>query len=470
MRRAAELQGRMGAATVQEQFASAIPAGLLCGPEAGEWSRDRVYSLCRTFWGFVWQAVHSHASCRAAVRQIQVAMAGSAVRVGESTSAYCQARGRLPMSLIQAAMEESALSADGQVTKGAGTLNGRKVRVVDGSCVQIADTPANRKVYPYPSGVKEGCGFPVMGFIALYSLGSGAVQRIATGRYTRHDFTMFKLLWRHLRPGDIVLGDRAFCAFEAFGTLASRGIDMVARLHQSRNLDVAALHPLGDGDYVTTWTKPRRIPAKSRMTQKQFDALPQTIRVRLVMVDVERFGFRTKKVWLATTLLDPLVYPAKDIAALYLRRWSLEICFRDIKATMRMEQLRCQTPSMARKELLAFLTAHNLVRLMAAKAARLHGADPSRISFKGTVDTICLSLAYGACTISGKSGRKLDALLEMIAKDIVPLRPGRTEPRAVKKRPKNYQILTAPRRQFKEIHHRSTYKRNTKIATQASLS
>jgi len=462
MRRATALQGAMGMASVQEQFASAIPEGLLSGPEAGEWSRDRVYSLCRTFWAFVWQAIHSHASCRAVVRQIQAAMAGSAVRVGESTSAYCQARGRLPMSLIQAAMEASAASADAEAPEGAGTLNGRKVRVVDGSSVQIADTPANRKVYPYPSGVKEGCGFPVMGFIALYSLGSGAVQRIATGRHTRHDYTMFRLLWHHLRPGDIVLGDRAFCAFEAFATLAARGIDMVARLHQSRRMDTSALRPLGEGDYVTVWTKPRAIPAKSRMTQAQCDALPQTIRVRLVMVDVERFGFRTKKVWLATTLLDPLAYPAKDIADLYLRRWRLEICFRDIKATMRMEQLRCQTPSMARKELLAFMTAHNLVRLMAAKAARLHGEAPSRISFKGTVDAICLFLAFGACAATAKSVRKFDVLLEIIAKDIVPLRPGRTEPRAVKKRPKNYQILTAPRHQFKEIHHRSTYKRKSK--------
>jgi hypothetical protein len=276
---------------------------------------------------------------------------------------------------------------------------------------------------------------------------------------------MFRLLWRHLRPGDIVLGDRAFCAFEAFASLPPRGVDMVTRLHQKRNLDVAALRPLGDGDYVTVWTKPRAIPAKSRMTRAQFDALPRTIQVRLVMVNVEQCGFRTKKVWLATTLLDPLAYPAKDIADLYLRRWRLEICFRDIKATMRMEQLRCQTPSMARKELLAFLTAHNLVRLMVAKATRLHGSDPSRISFKGTVDTICIFLAYGACADTEKSVRMLAALLERIAKDIVPLRPGRREPRAVKKRPKNYQILTAPRHQFKEIHHRSKYKRETKNAT-----
>ena len=138
---------------------------------------------------------------------------------------------------------------------------------------------------------------------------------------------------------------------------------------------------------------------------------------------------------------------------------------------MRMERLRCLTPDMARTELLAFLTAHNLVRLMAAKAARLHGADPSRISFKGTVDALCVSLAYGACAVSRTHVRPLGVLLELIAQDIVPLRPNRTEPRAVKQRPKNYHLLTSPRRPFKEIPHRTAYKKkkpNTLSSARAS--
>ena len=363
------------------------------------------------------------------------------------------------MRLMQRAMEGAAGSADREAPVGAGALNGRRVRAVDASSVQIPDTEANRRAYPYPSGVKEGCGFPAMGFIALYSLASGAVQRIVTARPTTHDYKLFRLLWRHLEPGDIVLGDRAFCAFEAFATLAARGVDMLARLHQSRPTDTAGLRRIGTDDYISVWERPRRIPPRSRMTRAQFDALPKRISVRLVFVNVERCGFRTKQLWLATTLLDPRLYPAEQLAALYLRRWSLEICFRDIKTTMRMERLRCLTPDMARKELLAFLTAHNLVRLMAAKAARLHGAAPSRISFKGTVDALCVSLAYGACAASRKRVRPLDVLLELIAQDIVPLRPNRTEPRAVKQRPKNYQLLTSPRRQFKEIPHRTSYKK-----------
>jgi hypothetical protein len=454
----------MGALSAQEEFDSALPAGMLYGPASGAWSRDRVYGLARTFWGFVWQAVHAHAPCRAVVRQIQTALAVSGVRVDGSTSAYCQARGRLPMALMQRAMEGSALSADREAPDGAGAINGRRVRVVDASSVQLPDTEANRKAYPYPSGVKEGCGFPSMGFIALYSLASGAVQRIATARPTTHDYKLFRLLWRHLEPGDIVLGDRAFCAFEAFATLSARGVDMLARLHQSRKARPADMRRIGQDDYLAVWKRPKARPPRSKMTRAQFGALPQSIEVRLISVNVERCGFRTKQIWLATTLLDPRLYPAEQLAALYLRRWSLEICFRDIKTTMRMERLRCLTPAMARKELLAFLTAHNLIRLMAAKAASLHGADPARISFKGALDALCVSLAYGACPVSRKRVRPLDVLLELIAKDLVPLRPNRTEPRAVKQRPKNYQLLTKPRHEFKEIPHRSTYKKKVSNA------
>ena len=462
--REARRHRRMGAFSAQEQFEDALPPGLVSRPASGTWSRDRVYGLARTFWGFVWQAVHVHAPCRAVVRQVQTALAESGVRVDGSTSAYCQARSRLPMALMQRAMEGAARSADREAPDGAGTINGRRVRVVDASSVQIADTEANRRAYPCPSGVREGCGFPAMGFIALCSLASGAVQRIATARPTTHDYKLFRLLWRHLEPGDIVLGDRAFCAFEAFATLSARGVDMLARLHQSRKPEPGRMRRIGRDDYLAVWERPKTIPPRSAMTRGEFDALPKAATVRLVFANVERCGFRTKQIWLATTLLDPLPYPAEGLVALYLRRWSTELCFRDIKTTMRMERLRCLKPDMARKELLAFLTAHNLVRLLTARAARLRGGDPSRISFKGAVDALCVSFAYGACAVSKRHVRPLDVLLELIAQDIVPLRPNRTEPRAVKQRRKNYQLLTKPRHEFKEIPHRSTYKRKVSNA------
>lgn len=169
-------------------------------------------------------------------------------------------------------------------------------------------------------------------------------------------------------------------------------------------------------------------------------------------------GFRNRKVTLVTTLLDPQIYPAEELAALYGRRWRLELCLRDVKTTMGMELLRCQSPAMARKEVLAYFIAHNLVRCVMAEAALLHDAALDRLSFKGTLDALRQYSAAIARARSRKVRRQLwqDLLLNLV-RDPVPLRPQRREPRAVKRRPKEYPLLTRPRRQFVEIQHRGRY-------------
>jgi hypothetical protein len=447
----------MGPEDMRNEFADGVSDGILAAQDKRTWSRERVYTLPKTFWGFVWQAMHGKASCREVVRCIQLMATVPVRRLCGSTSAYCQARAKIPETVMREAMEGSAASADRAAPEGEGTINGRKVKAVDASCVQIPDTDANRSVYPYPSGVKLGCGFPVMGFIALFSLVSGSVLKIITARATTHDYRLFRLLWESLEHGDIVLGDRAFCAYEALATLPAQGIDLICRLHQSRALYSKPMRQISKDEWIATWqkTKPH---AKSPMTKEQHAALPDFIQVRILFLNLERHGFRTQKIWIVTTLLDHRLYPAEKLAELYLRRWGIELCFRDIKTTMRMEQLRCLTPAMARKELFAFLTAHNLVRLVIARAAARHGRPVSRISFKGCVDTLCAFLS-GGC--NGTAIQNTDALLEIVANDLVPLRPGRSEPRALKRRPKNYQLLTKHRHIFKEIPHRNAHKKKT---------
>ena len=169
-------------------------------------------------------------------------------------------------------------------------------------------------------------------------------------------------------------------------------------------------------------------------------------------------GFRSRRITLVTTLLDPALYPAEQLIGLYARRWALELCFRDIKSTMGMEYLRCKSPEMAQKELLAYLVAHNLIRCVIAEAMTRYQADLERISFKGAVDALRQYSAAIAQAPNQKLRRQLwEDLLLNLARDLVPLRPNRREPRAVKRRPKAYPLLNQPRRQFVEISHRSRY-------------
>jgi len=139
------------------------------------------------------------------------------------------------------------------------------------------------------------------------------------------------------------------------------------------------------------------------------------------------------------------------------QRWSVELHFREIKITLGMDVLRCQTPGMVEKEVMMHAISYNLIRALMQEAAIRHQVDLTRISFKGTVDT----LRHWSASLEALRGmpRKqqalLEAMFELIAKDLVPLRPGREEPRAKKRRPKNYQLLTKPRKEMKTPGHRN---------------
>ena len=192
------------------------------------------------------------------------------------------------------------------------------------------------------------------------------------------------------------------------------------------------------------------------LTPAQWAALPDEIQVRIVRFTAACRGFRSQRLLLVTTLLDGEKYPAAELIALYGRRWRLELCLRDVKTTLGLEQLRCQSPAMVRKELLAGLIAHNLMRCVMAEAAQVHAAELDRLSFKGTVDAV---RQFSAALAQARTRKMRCALwqdlLATLARDRVPLRPNRTEPRAVKRRPKPYPLLNQPRRQFIELPHRN---------------
>jgi hypothetical protein len=202
---------------------------------------------------------------------------------------------------------------------------------------------------------------------------------------------------------------------------------------------------LGDGDRLQTWNKPKKCPKGVHPTR--FAALEKTLQVRIVECSIEMRGHRPEPMWFATTLLDPTQYDAAAIAAYYLRRWDVELFFDDIKTSQGMDTLRCESPHMIARELLMHMIVYNLVRLLMVQAeAQRDVAKEGRLSFKGTLDRI----NQWHCALWGCRGRRLAeqkraGLIESIAEDVVPQRAGRREPRAVKRRPKNYKLMTQPR-------------------------
>ena len=240
--------------------------------------------------------------------------------------------------------------------------------------------------------------------------------------------------------------------------LKARGVDCVLRLHQARPKDLEQGRPLGAGQCLQTWLKPRHRPGKCPWSAEQWEALPQQLEVRVIKVPIERKGFRTQCVWIATTLVDARAYGVEQIAELYHRRWSIELFFRDIKTTMKMDVLRCKTPGMIEKEILMHACAYNAIRLLILHSAVAHGRE---LGLKGALDVLREWLPRAALYANKprKLARWRDELLEAAASVTNPLRPERREPRAKKRRPKTHQLLTKPRHEFQEIPHRDKYRK-----------
>jgi hypothetical protein len=176
-------------------------------------------------------------------------------------------------------------------------------------------------------------------------------------------------------------------------------------------------------------------------------------------------SFRTTQIALVTTLLDTQRYPLEAFGLLYLRRWRMELAFRDLKITLQMDQLSCKTPDNLAREIRLYLLVHNLTRRVMLEAARRHRVPLDRLSFAGT---LAACRCCGEALLQTRSERKRRALLAQLfltaASDRVPLRPGRREPRAVKRRPKPYPRLTCHRHRFGEIQHQNRYYLNSRFS------
>jgi hypothetical protein len=444
-------------AQLEHFLQDALPPELLAQEDQGLNSRHRIFNLGLTVQCFLWQALNPHSACREVVRQVQALFRLLGLgQVGEDTGGYCQARQRVPRKRLERMVHASAQRADRRAGAG-GLLQGRPVKVLDGSSVQTPDSRANQKRYPQPSEQKPGCGFPVLKFLALFSLKSGTVSHVVMGGLHQHDLRLLKSMRRHLCRGDIMLGDRLYGEYTTLATFPRQGVDVLARLHQARRVDFRrAQQRLGRQDGLFVWQKSQ--VRSLLLTKAQWAKLPDQITVRVIRFTACIRGRRHRRITLVTTLLDAKLYPAEELMALYARRWRLELCLRDLKTTMGMELLRCKTPDMVEKELLIYLLAHNLVRSLMAEAVALYEADLERLSFKGTLD----SLRQYSTAIARARSRKMrealwgDLLLNLV-RDLVPDRPDRLEPRALKRRPKNFGWLTRPRQDFKESCHRNRY-------------
>ncbi len=315
----------------------------------------------------------------------------------------------------------------------------------------MPDTPANQQAFPQNPSQKPGLGFPIARLVALVSLATGVVSDVAIGPYLGKETgetALLRRLWDCLRRGEILLGDRFFSSYFGIAPLPERGVDAVFRMHQRRKVDFRRGRRLGPGDHVVYWDRPK---PPTWMDQATWNEMPSRIQLREVRVSVAHAGFRVKQLVLVTTLCDPDAFSKAEVAQLYLKRWNIELDLRSIKVEMGMEVLRCKTPELVEKEIWAHLLAYNLVRTEMAEAASLGTTTPRCLSFRGALQMLLAFLAEGG----GRSGRGWrDSTVtrrRAMTMHRVGTRPGRSEPRAVKRRPKQQRYLMVPRNEARKL-------------------
>jgi hypothetical protein len=395
----------------------------------------------------LWQGFNPKAPGREVVRQIQALFElHDGPSLSEQDGAYCRAKARLPVSEFPKALAATAQAAD----RGAPSqtwLQSRQIKAVDGTILIMTDTPKNRAAYPALHSPEPN--FPMLRLVVLFSLLSGAILSLASGNLHTAELPLFSQLLDQLVAGDILLADRGFGNFILLALLQklNRGIDFIGR--SVRHVDGRRrLKRLGPQDWLIQW---QRSPNPSLwLPWAQWLALPKQMTLRMVRGSLYCKGFRVRQVTLVTTLLDPELYPAQQILQAYLRRWRLEMCLDDLKATLEMEMLRSRSPEMIQREIYAHLIAHNLIRYTMAQAATQQTIPLERISFKGTLDALRQFTHAMSQARTKKKRRQLwTKLLETLAADRVPERPDRSEPRAVKRVKHKYPRLNAPRHQFR---------------------
>ena len=391
------------------------------------------------------QVRDSDRSCRKAVSRL-VGLASPASSHGQkpsqNTAAYCQARLRLPLTLIWKLIEGSRQRLDAQVGADELWFGRHKVHVVDGSWCQTPATEANRNEGGLPANVKPGCGLPVLPFGGVLSLATGLFEWLRFGKKGGHERHLFRELIKPCSPGEVVLGDRGFCSYADICLLKQQAVDCVFRIF-NRKPNYQAGPRLGKYDPVVDGEKPKTCPAG--MSAEEYAVLPETLRVRDGRIRVEQKGFRSKILAIVTTLLDAKIYTTEAIASLYRRRWSSELNVRHIKTTLGMELLSTKTPEMAHKEVLIYMLAYHLIRSLIWAAKQPYRSDIERISFKGTIQHLATASPYLAIADALDYSRRYEELIQLVSKEQVPDRPDRVEPRVVKRRPKKFSLMTQPR-------------------------
>ena len=404
-----------------------------------------VYTPPVTLWAFLTQCLSASKSCVAAVARVLVLCVSlNRPPCAAGTGPYGKARAKLPERFLQRLTYHVGDGLEAQAEP-SWLWHGRHVKLIDGTCLSAPDTPANQQAYPQSTQQRPGLGFPMIRLVVILTFATAALVGAAYGPcqgVLTSELALLRALRDRFGKGELAVADRHYCSYGQIATLQQGGVDAACRLHQQRHCDFRRGRRLGRYDHVVCWPKP---PRPDWMDGVTYDRMPATLTLREVRVVVATPGARTRALIVVTTLVDGAIYDREDIADLYHQRWHVELDIRNIKQTLSMEILSCQTPAMLAREVWVHLLGYNLVRQTMAAAARAAGVTPRQLSFAGAVQTLEAFRWLLPCSAGAAFAFACRVLYLAVGTHRVGQRPDRVEPRRVKRRQQLYPLLNQPR-------------------------
>lgn len=414
-----------------------------------------VYTTAIMLWSFLGQVLRDgkEASCQSAVTRVvsHCQLTGTKVPT-ENTGDYCRARAKLE----QAAIKELSCEIADQMQQAAEQTNetrrpwlfkGLHAKLIDGFTFTMPDTIKNQAAYPQQKAQKKGVGLPIARCVGILSLATACMMDVAIGPYAGKETgesALLRSVLHRLKPRDLAVMDRYYCSFMMIAMMLAQGTQMCARKHHLRGSDFRRGRRIGKYDHIIIWERPQRPKWMDKATYAQ---IPETIELRELRFSVVEKGRRTKVLTIITTLTDPEQYSKQEIAQLYGFRWNCELDIRSVKCSMNLGHVRCKSPEMVERELWTTILGYNLIRTTAAAAALLHDKLPRQISFTATCQYVLAAWqVLSAGLIQGiKLLKYCKTMLEQIARCQVANRPGRLEPRVIKRRRHHYKLMQKPR-------------------------
>ena len=411
--------------------------------EKGANYRDRIYSKSIVFWAFFVQVMSKGSTCQEMVFMIQnwLTKKNTSRIISKNTAGYVKARARLKVDELNTIFTHIR---DTIMNKKKNLWYGHRVKVVDGTGLSMPDTPQNQEKWPQSKSQAEGCGFPLLNLCGVFCLMTGTILDWGTGNKHESELTIWSRLWKNLTKGDLIVGDRGFFGYGMICLNKQRGIDHLVRIKSTLKIDWSKAKKIGHNDWLYALKKTSS-PSKL-MSKEEWESLPSEFTVRLVKCRIYDDGFRGHTVLLVTTLTDSKLYPLEELGKLYQKRWDVEINFSHMKESMGMGILSCKKPGMIEKEITMYMISYNLVRGKMLLSAIDSGDKLERISYKGVTQALRQELSILLGNSYQETCSIRDRFLSKLTQCLLPKRAKpRVEPRARKRRPKRFKLLTKAR-------------------------